>query len=485
MKQTLKGEFGSTLLIAVLTVAILASIGAVTIMSIQRSYRGVHQTSAWQEALVSAEAGVDLAMVQIRKSVSAPGEEWAEGWHSDNAESTSSDQLAEEPGSSASYTAVTLLRQSEGGQRSYSRITVDVPLFDERGEPWYRIRSLGIAEIAGGAVVASEKGDTRLRKFDLIYDRLTKARVVYPRATRMIEAVAKPVGVFGNAILGDESVRMTDHNIVVDSYDSRDDSKSTNGKYDPAKAQENGNVSTNSSDFDAGHAHIHGSAYTNGGSVEDSENITGEIHNDFYQELPSVTAPGISPDPGTPESVRDSTVLTAQAGSPSHYKLSEITLTSDKVLRIQGDPQGGETYIEILVTGSISTKGFSSITIDPGVYVRIFVQGDVDIAGGGIVNPNLALNLQIYGVEPPEDQDGTKPPRDIKIAGSGTFTGAIYAPDHDITLVGGGNATGSSGSFIGKSVRMTGIQSIHYDEALVDGGLIADYRIVSWFEDTR
>jgi hypothetical protein len=33
------------------------------------------------------------------------------------------------------------------------------------------------------------------------------------------------------------------------------------------------------------------------------------------------------------------------------------------------------------------------------------------------------------------------------------------------------------------TVRMTGVQSVHYDEAPADGGLISDFKIVSWFED--
>jgi len=34
-------------------------------------------------------------------------------------------------------------------------------------------------------------------------------------------------------------------------------------------------------------------------------------------------------------------------------------------------------------------------------------------------------------------------------------------------------------------VNMTGVQAIHYDEALGEGGLISDYKVVSWFEDVR
>ncbi len=34
-------------------------------------------------------------------------------------------------------------------------------------------------------------------------------------------------------------------------------------------------------------------------------------------------------------------------------------------------------------------------------------------------------------------------------------------------------------------VYMIGVQQVHYDETLADGGLISDYKVVSWFEDDR
>lgn len=51
--------------------------------------------------------------------------------------------------------------------------------------------------------------------------------------------------------------------------------------------------------------------------------------------------------------------------------------------------------------------------------------------------------------------------------------------------VSGGTADSIFGSFVGWTIGMTGIQSVHYDEALNDGGLISDFKVVSWFEDAR
>jgi hypothetical protein len=71
----------------------------------------------------------------------------------------------------------------------------------------------------------------------------------------------------------------------------------------------------------------------------------------------------------------------------------------------------------------------------------------------------------------------------MKIAGNGGFNGTVYAPTYDIEIKGGGNADTVYGAFVGHKIFMNGVQSVHYDEALRDGGLITAYNIVSWFED--
>jgi hypothetical protein len=40
-------------------------------------------------------------------------------------------------------------------------------------------------------------------------------------------------------------------------------------------------------------------------------------------------------------------------------------------------------------------------------------------------------------------------------------------------------------NIVGNTVTMSGVQAVHYDDALGDGGLISDFRVVSWFEDIR
>ena len=70
-------------------------------------------------------------------------------------------------------------------------------------------------------------------------------------------------------------VDLKNQNIVVDSYDSTDPTKSTNGLYDAAKRQENGDIATDGQLIEAGNAQIHGDVATNAGTVSGAANITG------------------------------------------------------------------------------------------------------------------------------------------------------------------------------------------------------------------
>src|SRR6187200_1430382 len=130
---------GSTLIISLIFLGVLMALGGVTFTYLQNRYRQVHQTASWQEALLAAEAGVDLAVNEMRKELYDPTAAWGD-W-SDTPDAALSGNAAE---GAAYYTSKVLLRQGEGGQRSYSKISVDAPAFlvDASGEQWFRVRSL-------------------------------------------------------------------------------------------------------------------------------------------------------------------------------------------------------------------------------------------------------------------------------------------------------------------------------------------------------
>jgi hypothetical protein len=86
----------------------------------------------------------------------------------------------------------------------------------------------------------------------------------------------------------------------------------------------------------------------------------------------------------------------------------------------------------------------------------------------------------MYGITPP-----TGTVRNFAIGGNSQLSAAVYAPAFDVQVNNGGTRGSVYGSFVGKTVKMNGVTDLHYDEALGSGGLINNYKIVSWFEDNR
>jgi hypothetical protein len=191
--------------------------------------------------------------------------------------------------------------------------------------------------------------------------------------------------------------------------------------------------------------------------------------------------PSINP---TPSTVTNSVTLNAGAvkgAALTRYQLSTISLSGNKTLTLAGNPDGSQTYIEIHVTGDISVTGTSQIVVQPGVSVAIYFDGNVSVSGNGIINSNnQPSDLQMYGVQP---SDGSS--RQVNLSGNAQLSAAVYAPNADVTVSGSGSSGHVYGSIVGKTVTMTGVTNLHYDEASGSSGIINNYKIVSWFEDNR
>jgi hypothetical protein len=337
--------------------------------------------------------------------------------------------------------------------------------------------------------VADNKQDNRLRKLSLRFERftngiLTAHAVASPRVSRRIEAIVRPVSSFNQAIMGVDTVDMTNQNIVVDSYDSSDPNKSTNGLYDVAKRQENGDVATNGNLIEAGNAHIYGDVATNSGTISGAANVTGVERDDFYQEPIPVGAPSWTSFNSTVTNVAATTTLSANAtpgASVARFQLNSINMSSGKTLTLAGASDGSPTYIEIYVTGDISFTGTSQLIVQPGVVAKIYFKGNIDVAGNGILNStNQPSDLQLFGIQP---TDGSS--KHVNLGGNGQIIASVYAPDHDVAINGGGTNGHVFGSVVGETVTMTGVTNLHYDERLATLGIINNYKIISWFEDSR
>jgi hypothetical protein len=477
MRKPNSNNNGSVMIWTVLIITILSLVAADLLHVVAGKYHATLHTAVWQEALLAAESGVDLAVMQLRKSLyPAPNHAW-DGWNNTPGSGVTSYSLNTIPNAGLASTPMTI------------EVNVDAPsqLRDPQNSwQYYRIRTVGTMPLTGPARATDNKQDTRLRRLSLRWDRfgLASAPLTTPRVSRRIETILRPVSAFDQAIMAVGALDLNDLSIVIDSYDSRDANKSTNGLYDAAKRQEHGNIATDGNLINAGNAHVYGDVATNSGTVTGIANVTGVERDDFYQEPIPVGAPSwpsINPNPMV---ISGTTTLTASAteGSPSsRYVVSAVTLSGGETLTFGGNPQGTPTYIELYVTGDVSATGNAQITLAPGVKAKLYFGGNVKIAGNGVVNTNNQPgDLQMYGVTPTNSTIHT-----FELGGNSLLSAAVYAPDYDVQINNGGTRGSVFGSFVGKSVKMTGVTELHYDEALGSGGIINNYKIVSWFEDTR
>ncbi len=474
-------------------VAILSLLGAEVLHVVSAKYQNALQTASWQEALLGAESGIDLAIVELRKSLyPSPNNSWdtTTGWT--NASTNGVVTHSKNTATAAVPMTIT--------------VNVDAPatLIDPKnGWQYYRIRTAGSMPVNGPPRAGDNKQDTRLRKLNLLVDRFANgAALSAPKATRRAEAIVRPVSAFDQAIMSVGTLNLTDNNIIIDSYDSRDIAKSTPsangpdgiagtaddgtgpGLYDVAKRQQNGDIATDGQILNAGNAFVYGDVSTNSGTATGVNNVTGQQRTDFYQDPIPIAAPSWPSVNPTPMIVSGNATLTASAvpDSPaSRYVLSSVTLAGNQVLTLSGNPNGTPTYVNIYVTGAVQATGNAQIVLGPGVKAKMYFGGNVSIAGNGVVNTNNQPgDLLLYGIDPPS---GTS--RSFQLGGNSLLSAAVYAPGYDVQINNGGTRGSVFGSFVGKTVTMNGVTDLHYDEALGSGGIINNYKIVSWFEDTR
>src|SRR5438105_5920603 len=81
MHFTTSRRHGSILVWTVMTIAVLSLLAAEVLRLVTVKYQSALQTATWQEALLAAESGIDLGIIELRKSLSPmPNHAW-EGWN--------------------------------------------------------------------------------------------------------------------------------------------------------------------------------------------------------------------------------------------------------------------------------------------------------------------------------------------------------------------------------------------------------------------
>ena len=499
MKINLTRQNGSTLLMVLLTITILATLCFTSLYIAGQNANSVAQTASWQQALGGAESAVDQAIAALNTGTwtnwvtmtgAVPNLQPSPGATPTTASGP--------PGSNQyNYVANSLTSQvaqyhigssittaGEGNNLISMWTTIDtagLPL-DSNGNQWYRIRATGTAATVGPARISNSRLDNDLRKIGLRFDRKTSNAISSPQATRTIEVIVQALAqsIWVRGITLKNTITMSGGGLI-DSFNSSDPFKSTNGAYDSTKRQSHGDVATTASgNSNLNNTYVYGGLAYSGSAVKNTNNVQGTISTPFNATIPATT------DPTWTSGMWDSSVsqvngtITLTAGTksaPTRFKLSQINLSGSNVLTLAANSDGTDSYVEIWVTGKMTTSGSGYITQDPKVHVTYWVDNDITLSGSSYLNQSgLASNVTINGV-------GTG--HKITISGGAAFVGVFDAPGFDVTVSGTG---GVSGSLIGNSLNISGGASFHYDEALntnSSSSAIGNYAFASWFEDTR
>ncbi|PYL31312.1 MAG: hypothetical protein DMF35_10150 [Verrucomicrobia bacterium] len=133
---------GSVLVWTVLVIAMLSLIAVETLRLVTVKYQNALQTSTWQEALLAAESGIDLAIVELRKSLYPPPNHAWDGWNNPPGNVVTGYELTTIPNAGLNGTPMTI------------ETSVDAPsqLIDPTNSwQYYRIRTVGTIPITGPA----------------------------------------------------------------------------------------------------------------------------------------------------------------------------------------------------------------------------------------------------------------------------------------------------------------------------------------------
>jgi hypothetical protein len=275
---------------------------------------------------------------------------------------------------------------------------------------------------------------------------------------------------FAFALAAQDRIDVGGNNLLVDSFDSSDPLRSTNGLYDASKSQAGGDIgayfgiaiNTN------GNADIFGHIWTGpGASVEIGPQASvgdiawhsgnnkgiepGFLSINFDANFPPVSLPfsgGFTPSGGVYNGTNYDYVLVS-----GNYRVNGSFLASNKTALVLGN-------VSLYVLSNFWIVGRSSILIVPGASLKLYVGGSSTALGGnGVLNyAGNATNFMYYG---------TTNNTSLSIGTDSAFIGTIYAPSAAITINTGGSLIYDfAGSCIGKSIRLYGHFNIHFDENL-------------------
>ena len=229
---------------------------------------------------------------------------------------------------------------------------------------------------------------------------------------------------------------------------------------------------------------------------------TNRIAYDFTQDLPDATVPAVDGSTVVYTALPAANVLDLiVVGDPTgvttaRYQLSAVDIPNGKTLMIIGPVEfdvsttfnvagnGALVVLDGTVTVSKKVGSITYIGAYTGVgEAKLYVKGDISISGNGSINaPYKPAALQVYGtLTEAEYASGMR--QSVAIGGNGNLTAALYAPNGDIVMNGGGSSGYIAGAAVGNSVQVNGTgYKFRYDKDLEDLGAANSYKVSGWAE---
>lgn len=441
---------GSTLVISLISVAVLLSLGAYAMRLAAQRLATVSQASAWQRAYYLAESGVDIARATL-KAASLDPTIWATQTFPCDA-GTAASWSSTDPATFPKTCTITLPSTGEDNSLvSTVTVTIEKPTgvgtINPTGtgtNPAYRVRSQGNLEIPGPVRVSHDKAEINLRKISWLRDWRTGAKVSEtnpmggPRATRVVEAVLHGTTPFVAAIIAQESIELKKgKGKLVDSWNSQDADAGQRKYIVPASdkwkgARDVGNIAANGISSDkkgtplkdvirVENTILWGDVYAGDAAGVKLKPIPnpltnvvkgGDIVDDFYMKLDMVPSPSTSPDWGAVDAIHKVSPGSAKVplriptgSDPNNrpkIKFTELHIhEGDNVVftpavDINGVVQA-QSYVDIWVNQSLRIHKGGQILLGNGVNARIFVDRCIHLEAndkfvGGIQFADFALS---------------------------------------------------------------------------------------------
>lgn len=290
--------------------------------------------------------------------------------------------------------------------------------------------------------------------------------------SRAIRVTTQVMPLFNVGLGAVGNINMNGHTVATTSWNSQTNTLSTNGQYDPSKTSTNGDVASEGGIVNVGNDTINGNLYLGPTATyaSGSNQVTGTIYGDYNVNFPDVVLPSSAATAPAPLNINGTNWISGPSGS-------SYTVNDNQPIYVSP----GLTNITIFVrTPNWSPSSITLATNLSGLssapYLTVYDEGNSVTLGGNSTGGAIAatpLNFIFYGLPSLTS---------ITLSGTSTFIGAIYAPEANLNLNGGGSSNDLLGAAIVNNATMNGHYTLKYDEGLAQFGPAKGFVANSWQE---